>query len=746
MNTDGGEKLKKYLVIVESPSKAKTIEKILGKNYEVCASYGHVIDLPKSKIGIDIENGYKPQYITIKGKAEILKNLKTKSKKADVVFLASDLDREGEAIAWHISNYIKMPEKTKRIVFNEITSNAIKQSIKNPRDIDDNLFNAQQARRVLDRLVGYLITPLLWKSIDKNASAGRVQSVALKIVCDLEDEIKAFVPQNYREVFIQLENGIELKLSKINDEKIDRIFDENIEIQLKDFVEIISLEKKNKTQNPPLVFKTSTLQQAASSYLGFSASKTMRIAQQLYEGLDIAGQTKGLITYMRTDSTRVSNDAIAQAKQYIIENLGSQYVGRYVSKNKNAQDAHEGIRPTYLDLEPEKIASYLTKDQNKLYSLIWKRFITSQLASVKYEQLQIIAKDREYEFSGTINKIIFDGYYKYQKSEDDIITKDFPDISVGQKHKIGNVDIKNGVTRPPARYTEATLVKKLEAEGIGRPSTYASIMETLTSKEYVIIEDKKLVPTLMGYSIKNELQNHFENIMNIKFTAKMEDDLDKIAEGKNTYEIVLDNYYNPLQESINEYTENLVDISTMRIESDVLDSNGMPMILKSGRFGKYLVSETNESEKISLRSVDISKEEIETLKINIKDKLEKINESKKGTLTDYNQDNTKFYLKQGRFGHYLESENYENDKIRIALSSEIKAKIKKGELNINDGVLEISEIITKEKNNNDKLLKDAGKCEKCGNDFTIKKGRYGKFFACKSYPECKNIKNIRKGK
>lgn len=746
MNMDGGEKLKKYLVIVESPSKAKTIEKILGNNYEVCASYGHVIDLPKSKIGIDIENGYKPQYITIKGKAEILKNLKAKSKKADVVFLASDLDREGEAIAWHISNYIKMTEKTKRIVFNEITSNAIKQSIKNPRDIDDNLVNAQQARRVLDRLVGYLITPLLWKSIDKNASAGRVQSVALKIVCDLEDEIKAFVPQNYREVFIQLENGIELKLSKINDEKIDRIFDENIEIQLKDFVEIISLEKKNKTQNPPLVFKTSTLQQAASSYLGFSASKTMRIAQQLYEGLDIAGQTKGLITYMRTDSTRVSNDAIAQAKQYIIENLGSQYVGRYVSKNKNAQDAHEGIRPTYLDLEPEKIASYLTKDQNKLYSLIWKRFITSQLASVKYEQLQIIAKDREYEFSGTINKIIFDGYYKYQKSEDDIITKDFPDISVGQKHKIGNVDIKNGVTRPPARYTEATLVKKLEAEGIGRPSTYASIMETLTSKEYVIIEDKKLVPTLMGYSIKNELQNHFENIMNIKFTAKMEDDLDKIAEGKNTYEIVLDNYYNPLQESINEYTENLVDISTMRIESDVLDSNGMPMILKSGRFGKYLVSETNESEKISLRSVDISKEEIETLKINIKDKLEKINESKKGTLTDYNQDNTKFYLKQGRFGHYLESENYENDKIRIALSSEIKAKIKKGELNINDGVLEISEIITKEKNNNDKLLKDAGKCEKCGNDFTIKKGRYGKFFACKSYPECKNIKNIRKGK
>lgn len=623
------KKVKKYLVIVESPSKAKTIEKILGKDFEVVASFGHIIDLPKSKMGVDIENNFEPQYITIKGKAEILKNLKTKSKKASIVYLASDLDREGEAISWHISNYIKMPEKFKRIVFNEITSNAIKNAIKSPRDIDINLVKAQQTRRILDRLVGYIITPLLWKSIDKNATAGRVQSVSLKIVCDLEDEIKAFVPREYREVSILLENGVELKLNKIKEEKIDKIFDENIKIDISDYVKITNVEKKLKTQRPPLVFKTSTLQQAASSYLGFSASKTMRIAQQLYEGLDIAGVTKGLITYMRTDSTRVSDEAKRNAKEYIIENIGKDYVGNYISKDKNSQDAHEGIRPTYMDLEPSRISTYLSKDQNNLYSLIWKRFITSQLAPVKYEQLQINAVDNDYEFTGTINKIVFDGYYKYQKSEDDIKTKEFPDIKIGEEYKVDNVDIKNGVTKAPTRYTEATLVKKLEAEGIGRPSTYASILDALVSKEYVNIEDKKLVPTLLGYTIKNELEQHFAKIMNIKFTAKMEDNLDEIAEGNKDYISILKEYYESLQKASDEYSKQLIDLKEIRIVSDVLDSKGCAMILKSGRFGKYLISETEENEKISLKGIDISKEEIATLKVSLKDKIEKLQEQKK---------------------------------------------------------------------------------------------------------------------
>ena len=368
----------KKLVIVESPSKGKTIEKILGRGYEVTASFGHVIDLPKTKIGIDIENNFEPKYQVIKGKSEVLKNLKEKAKKADAVFLASDQDREGEAIAWHISNYIKVPEKTKRIEFNEITKTAVTNAIKNPRQINENLVNAQQARRLLDRIVGYKISPLLWKTISKNVSAGRVQSVALKLICDLEDEIKAFVPQKYWEVNANLQNDIKVNLVEINNEKVDKIFDEELvkkiekDLKNKDLI-LENIEIKNKSQRPPLVFKTSTLQQLASSYLGYGATKTMKIAQQLYEGISIAGEQKGLITYMRTDSTRVSQDAINMAKDYITENYGKEYVGYYVQKKSsgNVQDAHEGIRPSDINLEPDEIIPYLTNDQYKLYKLIW---------------------------------------------------------------------------------------------------------------------------------------------------------------------------------------------------------------------------------------------------------------------------------------------------------------------------------------------------------------------------------------
>ncbi|WP_068448816.1 type I DNA topoisomerase [Caviibacter abscessus] len=743
--------MKKYLVIVESPSKAKTIEKILGKNYEVCASYGHVIDLPKTKLGIDVENGYKPEYKTIKGKAQILKELAKKSKSSDLVYLASDLDREGEAIAWHISNYISCPKKSKRIVFNEITEKAVKNAVANPREIDANLVDAQQARRLLDRIVGYKISPLLWKVINKNASAGRVQSVTLRMICDLEDEIKAFVPKKYWEVNAKLENNIEFSLSKIANEKIDKIYDEKIVKKLeKDLLdkklELVQLNIKKKTQKPPLVFKTSTLQQSASSYLGFSASKTMRIAQQLYEGLEIFGQTKGLITYMRTDSTRVAQDAQMAAKKYITKLLGKEYVGYYVTKNKNAQDAHEGIRPSYLDLEPEKIADYLSRDQYKLYNLIWKRFITSQLAAVKYDQMQIVGKHQDYEFSGTLNKVTFDGYYKYQKSEDDIKTQEFPNLNVGDKLQIEKLDIKSGMTKAPNRFTEATLVKKLEAEGIGRPSTYASIIDTLTTREYIIIIDKKIQPTVLGYAVKNELVDHFENIMNIKFTANMETDLDKIAEGSEKWTDILDKYYVALEKEINVYEKDIKEIEELRIETDVLDKQGKPMILKNGRFGKYLVSETDEAEKVSLKGIQISKEEVKTSKIMIKEKLEKILEQKRGIPTDlYTKDNKRYYLKKGRFGDYLESEDYENDNKRLSLSSEIKTKLKKDQIKIENNELKIKELINKEIDENSKLIEKAGVCEKCGSMFIVKKGRFGKFLACSNYPECKNIKSV-KGK
>lgn len=738
--------MKKFLVIVESPSKAKTIEKILGKNYEVQASYGHVVDLPKSTLGIDIENGFIPKYKTIKGKGELLKKLKTKAKSSDIVYLASDLDREGEAIAWHISNYIKLPEKMKRIVFNEITATAIKNAIKKPREIDINLVDAQQTRRLLDRIVGYKISPLLWKTINRNASAGRVQSVTLKIICDLEDEIKSFVPKKYREFSVLLKNNIELKLSKIDGEKVDKIFDETFELKLPEYILATKVDIKKKTQRPPLVFKTSTMQQLAASYLGFSASKTMRIAQQLYEGLEIAGQTKGLITYMRTDSTRVSKEAQEQAAKYIEQNLGKEYVGKYFSKDKNAQDAHEGIRPSYMELEPDKISGYLSKDQNKLYNLIWRRFITSQIAAVKYDQLHIIANEANLEFSGTVNKITFDGYYKYQKSQEDIITQDLPDIKENDKLEIDKILTKDGITKAPARYTEATIIKKLETEGIGRPSTYASIIDTLLTREYVILEDKKLVPTNLGYDVKEELEEHFKNIMNIKFTANMENELDEIADGKKEWHKILKEYYNSLEKDIDKYENDISKLKELKVLTDVLDSSKKPMLLKTGIYGKYLISETNEEEKISLKGIEVPKEEIKQGYVKVKEKVEKLIEEKKGTLTDYEENGVKFYQKLGRFGAYLESENYAEDKKRLTLSPLIRAKLKKGEIKVEDGLLHISQYILKEKEENESIIKQAGLCEKCSKPFIIKKGRFGKFLACSGYPECKNIKNIKKSK
>ena len=583
------------LVIVESPSKAKTIEKILGRNYEVVASYGHVIDLPKTKIGIDVENNFEPQYKVIKGKGEVLKKLKEKSKSADAVYLASDQDREGEAIAWHISNYIKQPDKVKRIEFNEITKTAVNNAIKNPRDINDNLVNAQQARRLLDRIVGYKISPLLWKIINRNASAGRVQSVALKLICDLEDEINAFVPQKYWEVSALIEKDINLNLVKIADEKVDKIFDEKIVKKLKKDLknESLTLEKievKKKSQRPPLVFKTSTLQQLASSYLGYGASKTMRIAQQLYEGLPIDGENKGLITYMRTDSTRISVDALNMAKDYITKNYGEKYVGKYVVKNSksNVQDAHEGIRPSDINLVPDDIKVYLTNDQYRLYKLIWDRFLVSQFAAMQYEQMQINAVNGDYNFRGTINKVIFDGYYKIFKDEDEIKTGDFPELKEGNVHPIDKLNVEEGITKPPTRFSEATLVKKLESEGIGRPSTYASIVETLKTREYVEVIEKRFHPTYLGYEVKNELEKNFQDIMNIKFTANMEEDLDKIEEGNVEWVELLRNFYNSLEKEIEKYEIEIEKIKDRRIESDVLSSDGTPMLLKTGRFGKFL--------------------------------------------------------------------------------------------------------------------------------------------------------------
>ena len=742
------------LVIVESPSKAKTIEKILGRNYEVVASYGHVIDLPKTKIGIDVENNFEPQYKVIKGKGEVLKKLKEKAKSANAVYLASDQDREGEAIAWHISNYIKQPDKVKRIEFNEITKTAVNNAIKNPRDINDNLVNAQQARRLLDRIVGYKISPLLWKIINRNASAGRVQSVALKLICDLEDEINAFVPQKYWEVNALIEKDINLNLVKIADEKVDKIFDEKVVKKLKKDLknESLTLEKievKKKSQRPPLVFKTSTLQQLASSYLGYGASKTMRIAQQLYEGLAINGENKGLITYMRTDSTRISVDALNMAKDYITKNYGEKYVGRYVVKNSksNVQDAHEGIRPSDINLVPDDIKAYLTNEQYRLYKLIWDRFLVSQFAAMQYEQMQINAVNGDYNFRGTINKVIFDGYYKIFKDEDEIKTGDFPELKEGNVHPIDKLNVEEGITKPPTRFSEATLVKKLESEGIGRPSTYASIVETLKSREYVELIEKRFYPTYLGYEVKDELVKNFKDIINVKFTANMEKELDKVEEGTVEWVQLLRTFYDSLEKDIDKFEKEIDKIKNRRIVSDVLDSEGNPMVLKTGLYGKYLISETNEKEKISLKGIAISPEVFKKGEIFVKEEVEKLQNNKKGILTDYfDEEGNRYVLKVGRFGEYLESENYEKDEKRMSLPAELKQKYKKGAVIELDGVLQISDEMKRLYEIDRKIIEEAGVCEFCGKPYEIKTGRFGKFLACTGYPECKTIKNIKTGK
>ena len=742
------------LVIVESPSKAKTIEKILGRNYEVVASYGHVIDLPKTKIGIDVENNFEPQYKVIKGKGEVLKKLKEKAKNANAVYLASDQDREGEAIAWHISNYIKQPDKVKRIEFNEITKTAVNNAIKNPRDINDNLVNAQQARRLLDRIVGYKISPLLWKIINRNASAGRVQSVALKLICDLEDEINAFVPQKYWEVSALIEKDINLNLVKIADEKVDKIFDEKVIKKLKKDLKngALTLEKievKKKSQRPPLVFKTSTLQQLASSYLGYGASKTMRIAQQLYEGLAINGENKGLITYMRTDSTRISVDALNMAKDYITKNYGEKYVGKYIVKNSksNVQDAHEGIRPSDINLVPDNIKAYLTNDQYRLYKLIWDRFLVSQFAAMQYEQMQINAVNGDYNFRGTINKVTFDGYYKIFKDEDEIKTGDFPELKEGNVHSIDKLNVEEGITKPPTRFSEATLVKKLESEGIGRPSTYASIVETLKSREYVELIEKRFHPTYLGYEVKDELVKNFKDIMNVKFTANMEKELDKVEEGTVEWIQLLRTFYDSLEKDIDKFEKEIDKIKNRRIVSDVLDSEGNPMILKTGLYGKYLISETNENEKISLKGIAISPEALKKGEVIVKEEVEKLQNNKKGILTDYfDEDGNRYVLKVGRFGEYLESENYEKDEKRMSLPAELKQKYKKGAVIELDGVLQINDEMKRLQEIDRKIIEEAGTCEFCGKPYEIKTGRFGKFLACTGYPECKTIKNIKTGK
>ena len=591
------------LVIVESPAKAKTISKYLGKNYTVEASMGHVRDLPKSKLGVDIEDNFNPKYITIRGKGELISKLKKAAKKADKVYLATDPDREGEAISWHLANILKISEDdTCRIVFNEITKSAVKESIKEARKINLNLVDAQQARRVVDRLVGYEISPILWKNVKWGLSAGRVQSAALKLICDREEEINAFDPKEYWTVDCLLKKDrkkFPIKLVKYKNKKIEISTEEEANKIIKALEEneykIDKVKKGSRLKNPLPPFTTSTLQQEASKKLNFMTKRTMSVAQALYEGVDVKGYgTVGLITYMRTDSVRISEEAQGKAIEFIKENYGDEYIPenlRVYKGKKNIQDAHEAIRPSHIEITPEIAKASLSAEQYKLYNLIWKRFIASQMSSCILNTNSIDIVNGSYSFKASGSTIKFDGFMKIYDytTEDDDNDVTLPLLEEGEVLAPASVEGKQHFTQPPARYTEASFVKLLEEKGIGRPSTYVPTISTILSREYVVREKKNLVPTELGFIVNNIMSDYFKQIVDVDFTADMERKLDYIEEGSEEWKKVVGEFFAPIKIAIEKAEKEISKVVIEDKVSDVpCDKCGRMMVIKRGRYGTFL--------------------------------------------------------------------------------------------------------------------------------------------------------------
>ena len=596
----------KYLVIVESPTKVKTIKKFLGSNYQVVASNGHVRDLPKSQLGIDIENDYEPKYITIRGKGDKLAELRKEVKKADKVFLATDPDREGEAISWHLSTALKLDDKKmKRITFNEITKSAVKASLKEPREIDMDVVNAQQARRILDRMVGYTISPLLWDKVKRGLSAGRVQSVSLRMVCDREEEIDAFIPEEYWTLDAHLDvkgekkpltakfyGNKDGKITIKNKEELDQILDS---IEGKGF-SVNEVKKGERIKKAPVPFITSTLQQEASKALNFSTQKTMRQAQTLYEGVDIKGKgTIGLITYLRTDSIRISEEADVAAKEYIESRYGKEYVAlseKEAKTKKKIQDAHEAIRPTDITLTPESIKKDLTRDQYRLYQLIWRRFTASRMQNAKYETTSVKIGAGDYLFTVAASKVVFDGFMSVYTDSDEQKEKSntlLNSISKDSVLTLDEMESKQHFTQPPAHFTEAALVKALEEQGIGRPSTYAPTITTLLSRRYITKENKNLYVTELGEAVNNIMKTAFTVIVDTSFTANLESLLDKVEEGEVSWKTVIRNFYPDLDEAVKNAEKELEKIEIADEETDVIcEECGRNMVIKYGPHGKFL--------------------------------------------------------------------------------------------------------------------------------------------------------------
>ncbi|RNA69606.1 type I DNA topoisomerase [Alteribacter keqinensis] len=594
-----------YLVIVESPAKAKTIGKYLGKKYAVKASMGHVIDLPKSQMGVDVEDNFNPKYITIRGKGPVLKELKTAAKKAKKIYLAADPDREGEAIAWHLAHSLNIDDKSKcRVVFNEITKQAIKDSFKTPRTINMDLVDAQQARRVLDRLVGYNISPLLWKKVKKGLSAGRVQSVAVKMIIDREKEIEAFEPEEYWSIQAELnknDESFEAKFYGVDGKKTELKTKEDVDLVLNklsgDSFTVDKVTKRERKRNPVVPFTTSSLQQEAARKLNFRAKKTMMLAQQLYEGIDVGKEgTVGLITYMRTDSTRVSETAQNETKDYIEANYGKEYINTEQKKSKqsaNSQDAHEAIRPTSVMKDPKNVKSYLSRDQYRLYKLIWDRLVASLMAPAVMDTLSVDLSNNGVIFRANGSKLKFPGFMKvYIEGTDDGKKEEdrwLPELEQGEEVVVETIDPNQHFTQPPPRYTEARLVKTMEELGIGRPSTYAPTLDTIQRRGYVALEDKRFVPTELGTIVLDLIIEFFPEILNVEFTAKMETDLDSIEDGKENWVQVIDHFYKDFEKRLKTAEEEMreVEIKDEPAGEDC-ENCGHEMVFKMGRYGKFM--------------------------------------------------------------------------------------------------------------------------------------------------------------
>ena len=588
------------LLIVESPSKAKTIGKYLGSSYKVIASVGHVRDLPKSKMGINIDNDFEPEYIPIRGKGDVIKELRKEAKAASKVFLATDPDREGEAISWHLAYLLGIDPKTPcRIVFNEITKEAVKNAVKHPRAIDLGLVDAQQARRVLDRLVGYQISPLLWRKIRRGLSAGRVQSAALKIICDRENQIRNFVPQEYWNILVEFakEKKFTAKLALCDEKKLTvqsrGEADEITDALRAGEYRVGQISRKNRKRKPFPPFTTSSLQQDAANKLGFTTKKTMMVAQQLYEGVEIKGHgTQGLVTYIRTDSVRISAEARAAAKAYIGEHFGARYTADniFTNRKKDIQDAHEAIRPSNLTLDPEEIKDSLSRDQYKLYRLIWTRFLASQMAEAVFDSMQVLIKNGRYGLRASGSKLLFDGYQKiYASNLEEDEDSFLPELAEGELLTAGDINCQQKFTEPPARFTEASLVKDLEEKNIGRPSTYAPIIATLLERKYISRDKKLLIPTELGFVVTELMEQYFREIVDAGFTAGMEDKLDDVEAKDLDWKQVVRDFYVPLKEELAVADEQIERVElTPELTEEKCPQCGRPLAVKTGRFGEFL--------------------------------------------------------------------------------------------------------------------------------------------------------------